>query len=183
MLFDHMILMVAIEDNLWLTDVGFGDSYLTPLCFTMLEPQERKSGIYRIRKEGEEYLYEVLKPKVVTEEPSREDKSRSDVEEWVSRCKFDLTTRSKKDFKDMLDYHQTNQESPFTYGRICTMATSGGRVTLVGNKLITSTYLGDNKVRKDMKDLGGEEELVKKLEENFGIIKESCLYPEGSVFH
>lgn len=67
----------------------------------MLEPQERKSGIYRIRKEGEEYLYEVLKPKVVTEEPSREDKSRSDVEEWVSRCKFDLTPRSKKDFKDI----------------------------------------------------------------------------------
>lgn len=63
------------------------------------------------------------------------------------------------------------------------MATSCGRVTLVGNKLITSTYLGDNKVRKDMKDLGGEEEVVKKLEENFGINKESCLYPEGSVFH
>lgn len=58
-LFDHMFLTINFGDGLWLTDVGFGDSYLTPLRFSNSpDPQERESGIYRIRKDGEEYWYE-----------------------------------------------------------------------------------------------------------------------------
>ena len=181
--FDHMILMVNIDnDDLWMTDVGFADSYLTPLHFTTLDPQERQSGIYRIRKKGEEYLYEAKNAKIITEgfqEFGREGESGSDDEKWASRCKFDLIPRTREDFKDMLLYHQTHEDSPFTHGRICTMAKPWGRITLAGNKLVTSTYLGDNKVRKETKELvGGEEEIVKELEEKFGIRKESCLYPE-----
>ena len=64
-LFDHMLFMINFEDDLWLTDVAFGDSSLTPLRFTGTpDPQERESGIYRIRKDGEEYWYEE-KAKVV----------------------------------------------------------------------------------------------------------------------
>lgn len=105
-------------------------------------------------------------------------------DQWEARCKFDLRPRTTEDFSDMLLYHQTNAESPFTHGRICTMAMPWGRITLAGSKVVTSTYLGDNKVRKETKELqGGEEEIVKELEQKFGIRREACFYPEGSVFY
>ena len=181
--FDHMILMINIEDSLWLTDVAFADSYFTPLRFTVSDPQEQQSGIYRIRKDGEEYLYEE-KVKVIVDKFGREEQSDTALDEWAPRCKFNLIARTIDDFNEMLQYHQTNPESPFTHDRICTMATPSGRITLAGSKVITSTYLGNNKFRKETKELlGGEEEIVKELEHNFGIRREACLYPEGSMFY
>ena len=179
---DHMVLTINIEDGLWLTDVAFGDSCLTPLRFTdSPDPQERESGIYRIRKDGEECWYEE-KVKVIVDD---EGQSASTHDQWEARLKFDLRPRTTEDFNDMLLYHQTNAESPFTHGRICTMAMPRGRITLAGSKVVTSTYLGDNKVRKETKELqGGEEEIVKELEQKFGIRREACFYPEGdSVFY
>ena len=185
-LFDHMLFMINFEDDLWLTDVAFGDSSLTPLRFSdSSDPQERESGIYRIRKDGEEYWYEE-KVKVVVNEFGHEEQSASTHDEWEAShsYKFDLIPRAREDFNDMLLYHQTNPESPFTHDRICTMAMPWGRVTLAGSKLVTSTYLGDNKVRKETKELqGGEEEIVKELEQKFGIRREACFYPEGSMFY
>ena len=64
------------------------------------------------------------------------------------------------------------------------MAMPWGRVTLTGSKVVTSTYLRDNKVRKETKEIqGGEEEIVKELEQKFGIRREACFYPEGSMFY
>ena len=55
--FDHMILAISIEDGLWLSDVGFGDAFLTPLRFSDFpDPQEQESGIYRLRKDGDEFV-------------------------------------------------------------------------------------------------------------------------------
>ena len=50
--FDHRILMVNIEDELWLTDVAFGDAFRTPLRFTGLadDHQEQQSGTYEFDK-------------------------------------------------------------------------------------------------------------------------------------
>ncbi|PFX19247.1 Arylamine N-acetyltransferase, pineal gland isozyme NAT-3 [Stylophora pistillata] len=143
--FDHMILVVNIEGALWLTDVGFGDSFLTPLLFgCSADQQEQSSGTYRIRKEGDRCFYE--------------EKVKTIVDEF-------------------------DPKSPFTHDRICTMAKPWGRITFSGNKVTKSTYLGDNKIRKETKELlGGEEEIVKELEQQFGIKKESCLYPEGSMY-
>jgi len=64
------------------------------------------------------------------------------------------------------------------------MAMPCGRITLAGSKVVTKTFLGHNKVRKETKELqGGEEEIVKELEQKFGIRREACFYPEGSVFY
>ncbi|XP_078356146.1 arylamine N-acetyltransferase 1-like [Oculina patagonica] len=176
-----MIVMINIEDALWLTDVVA--TILTPLRFKMSDPQEQESGIYRIRKEGEDYFIDE-KVKVIVDEFGQEEQSATSLDGWASKCKFDLIARATEDFSEMLNYHQTNPESPFTHDRICTMATPWGRITLAGNKVVTSTYLGENKVRKVTKELlGGEEEIVKELEQNFGISKEACLYPEGSMFY
>jgi len=59
-----------------------------------------------------------------------------------------------------------------------------GRVTLSGSKLATTTYLEDNKVKKETKELvGGEEEVVKELRQKFGIRRDTCFYPEESMFY
>ena len=183
--FDHIVLTINIEDDLWLTDVGFGDSYLTPLRFHGL-PDDQQSGIYRIRKDGEKYNFEE-KVKIIVDEFGKEIMSKeafSTESGWAPRYKFDLIPRTTGNFHEMLLYHQTDAKSAFTHDRICTMATPWGRVTLSGSKVITSTYLGDNKVKKETKELlGGEEEIVKELEEKFGIRREACLYPEGSMFY
>ena len=185
--FDHMILVVNIEDELWLSDAGFGDAFLTPLrvgCSP--DEQEQHSGTYRIRRDGDQYFYEE-KVKTIVDEFGREENAKENFSTdtgWAIRYRFDLIPRKIRDFHKMLLFHQTEEKSPFTHDRICTMAKPWGRITLAGNKLVTSTYLGDNKVRKETKELlGGEEEIVKELEEKFGIRKESCLYPEGSMYH
>ena len=80
----------------------------------------------------------------------------------------------------MLEYHQTNDKSPFTHDRICTVAKPWGRVTLSGHKIVITRFLEDNKVKKESRNVeGGEDEVVKELEEAFGIRKDSCFYPEG----
>ncbi|KAJ7323124.1 arylamine N-acetyltransferase 1 [Desmophyllum pertusum] len=182
---DHVVPTISIEDDLWMSDLSFGDACLTPLRFSGL-PQKQQSGIYRIRKDRENYFFEE-KVKIIVDEFGHEEmaKERFLTEPgWAPRYKFDLIPRTTGNFHERLLYHQTDTRSAFTHDRICTMAKPWGRVTLSGSKVITSTYLGDNKVKKETKELlGGEEEIVKELEEKFGIRREACLYPEGSMLY
>ncbi|XP_020625133.1 arylamine N-acetyltransferase, pineal gland isozyme NAT-3-like [Orbicella faveolata] len=185
--FDHMILTVEIEDCTWLSDVAFGDSYITPLRFSgSADPQVQQSGVYRIRRDGDDYFVED-RIKIIVDNSGREEVAKETFTtdaEWTPRYKFDVIPRTADDFHERLLYHQTHPESLFTHDRICTIAMPWGRVTLAGSKVVTSTYLGDNKVRKETKALqGGEEEIVKELEQKFGIRREACFYPEGSVFY
>ncbi|XP_078371423.1 arylamine N-acetyltransferase, pineal gland isozyme NAT-10-like [Oculina patagonica] len=184
---DHEILAINIGNELWLTDVGFGGSYLRPIRFSALpDPQEQQSGIYRFRKDGDEFFYEE-KIIIIVDELGREERVKESFTtdpECAPRYKFDLIPRTVWDFYDKLRFHETDTRSPFTHDRICTMATPSGRITLAGSKVITSTYLGDNKISKETKELlGGEEEIVKELEQKFGIRREACFYPDGSMFY
>lgn len=44
--YDHLALRVDLEDQAWLVDVGFGDSFLTPLKIVVAEPQPQASGTF-----------------------------------------------------------------------------------------------------------------------------------------
>jgi len=183
--FDHRLLMVDIGDELWLTDVGFGDAFWTPLRFRGLgEHQEQTSGTYRIREDGDDdYFYEE-RVKTNVDELGREAMAKEHFStpgdpNWVPRYKFDLIPRKTEDFLKMLTYHQTCPSARFNHGLICSLAKPWGRVTLSGSKLVTTKYLGDNKVKKETRELvGGEEEVVKELEEKFGIRRDTGFYPE-----
>lgn len=187
--FDHQVLMVRIEDELWLTDVAFGDSFWKPLRLSGLaEDQEQESGTYRIRKDGDFYMYEE-KAKIIVNEIGREEVAKEPFgvpgdPMWATRYRFDRIPRKIQHYHKMLDYHQTDASSPFTHDRVCTIAKPWGRLTVLGNKLVTTTYLGGNKIKKASMELtGGEEEVVKELEQKFGIRRESCLYPKDSIFY
>jgi N-hydroxyarylamine O-acetyltransferase len=57
---------------------------------------------------------------------------------WRPQYQFTLQPRALADFLPMCDFQQSSPESHFTQQRICTRATSDGRITLSDNRLIVT---------------------------------------------
>jgi N-hydroxyarylamine O-acetyltransferase len=150
--FDHLTLQVqcpAEVGSVWLADVGFGDSFLEPLCFA--ERGEQRDGLraYRIEHGG------------VTRWVWERDYDGT----WARQYCFDLQPRQLSDFAEMCVWQQTSPESSFTQRRVCTRATPDGRITLSDMCLITTAH-----GRRDERLLDGEEEYRGILREKFGIV-------------
>lgn len=145
--FDHMTLLVNLEQR-WLADVGFGDSFREPLLVDQPGEQAQRERSYRLVSEGEQLLI-----------MQRENRA-----EWKPQYRFTLQPFSYADFAGMCHYHQTSPESHFTSKRICTLATSTGRVTLSDLRLIITTAN-----ERQERELADEEEYTKLLRELFGI--------------
>jgi N-hydroxyarylamine O-acetyltransferase len=145
--FDHLTLRVDLDEP-WLADVGFGDSFLEPL---LLEPE-------REQKDGGRVFRLCERENVVTLEMREEGK------DWKRQYSFTQEPRTLGDFADMCRYHQTSPESHFTQKRICTLATSDGRVTLADYKLIV-TRNGNREERL----LGSEDEWRAALKQHFEV--------------
>ena len=146
--FDHLTLRVDL-DELWLADVGFGDSFLEPMRLKTDIEQKDSAGIFRlVDYDGRIHMEK--------EEP---------VGTWKPQYSFTLQPRQLEEFVGMCHYHQTSSASSFTRNRICSRATLTGRITLSNLKLITT----ENGHRKEML-LESEEEWLVALREQFGII-------------
>jgi N-hydroxyarylamine O-acetyltransferase len=66
----------------------------------------------------------------------------------------------------MCRYHQTSPESHFTKGRICSLATPNGRISLSEMRLITTSNDGERNERT----LASEEEYAAALRDQFGVV-------------
>ena len=106
--FDHMTLLVTIDNTRWLADVGFGDSFLHPLNL------DGDNGEFEIVR-GEEWGVR-----------------RNGRTEYL----FTLEPRELHEFAPMCEYQQHSPASGFTKKRVCSRATEWGRVTLSDAKLI-----------------------------------------------
>jgi N-hydroxyarylamine O-acetyltransferase len=146
--FDHLALRVDLDEP-WLVDVGFGDGFGLPLSLNDTGEQEQGGRLYRIIVDGE---YRVLQ--------------RRDPDDWTSQYRFTLRPRTLEDFADRCRFHQTSPESHFTRGRICTLATPEGRVTLSGLRLIVTTG-----AERTERWLAGEAEYAAVLRQTFGVIE------------
>jgi N-hydroxyarylamine O-acetyltransferase len=147
--FDHLALCVEREDP-WLVDVGFGNGFRLPVRLNDEADQPQGASSYRIAKEGE---YRVL---------LRRDEGR----DWTPQYRFTLAPHALPEFNDRCLFHQTSPESHFTQGRICTVATPTGRITLVGMRLIETTPSG-----RTERDLANGVEYAEVLRERFGVIE------------
>ncbi len=146
--FDHLCLRVELEEP-WLVDVGFGESFLEPLRLQTNLEQADPAGTFRImRRRGRLHL----------------EKMELDGG-WKRQYSFTLQPRGLDEFAGMCHYHQTSPESSFTRKRICTRATSDGRITLADMKLIVT-----RNGRRDETMLASEQERNDVLQEQFGII-------------
>ncbi len=146
--FDHMTLRVDLDEP-WLADVGFGDCFLEPLRLQAGPEQIQDGQKFRIREDENSCHVERAQP----------DGS------WKGEYTFSLVPRLLDEFAPMCHYHQTSSESPFTRKRICSKATTDGRITLADRKLII-TRRGNREERM----LDSEEEWQAALQKYFQIV-------------
>jgi N-hydroxyarylamine O-acetyltransferase len=147
--FDHMPLMVTLAER-WLVDVGFGDCFREPLLLDERGDQVQGKLAYRIEDAGDGYL--VLQRRGLDGA-------------WRAQYRFRLEPHVYADYGSMCRYHESSPESWFAQGRICTLPTEDGRVTLSEMRLITTR--GGNRAEKELRS---EAEYAEVLRDVFGIL-------------
>jgi N-hydroxyarylamine O-acetyltransferase len=147
-IFDHMTLMVTLEER-WLVDVGFGDSFLEPLLLDARVDQVQGTRAFRIVDDAD---YLILR-------------RRNHDGDWESQYRFTLQPYSFLDYEEMCHFHQTSPDSHFTKGRICSLATEDGRISLSEMRLITTN--GQLREERTLKD---QDEYDRVLRDQFGIV-------------
>ena len=148
--FDHMTLMVMLAER-WLSDVGFGDSFLEPLLLDSREEQVQGTRSFRIVEDGD-YLIMMR---------------RNEGSDWEPQYRFTLQPYTFPDYEETCIYHQTSPDSHFTRNRICSLATDDGRVTLSDMRLITTS--GPQQLRHEQ-TLTTQEDYDRILHDRFGIV-------------
>jgi|ERR1051326_2459885 N-hydroxyarylamine O-acetyltransferase len=115
--FDHMTLLVRIDGERWIADVGFGECFLHPLRLDERGEQRDPAGTFRIEQvDARDWLLSSEKPEYL----------------------FSLEPHTLADYAAMCRYHQTSPRSSFTQKRVCTLATPRGRITLRDDRLIVT---------------------------------------------
>ena len=149
--FDHMALLVNVENRTWLVDVGFGDFSSRPLEFRLNEPREDATGMYLFQqRRGGNFMISRY---------SEKDR------EYIPQYAFSTAARRLQDFEAMCLYHQTSPESHFTRHTVCSIATATGRTTLTQDRLIVTAH-----GRREESAIGNEREFRRVLLEHFRIM-------------
>jgi N-hydroxyarylamine O-acetyltransferase len=118
--FDHMAIIVSIEGDNYLIDVGFGEFAFSPVKVESDKETDDPRGIFKIELFDDNY-------KVV--------KKKNAEGEFIPEYIFSEKERQIEEFYPMCYYHQTSKESHFTHKRICSLPTQYGRITLTGKTL------------------------------------------------
>ena len=147
--FDHMTLRVGLNQQRWLADVGFGDSFIEPLPLVANSEHQQREHRYRLVSDSHERL--VLERAL-------------DDEAWQPQYRFAQQAYQYSDYEEMCSYHQTSPESHFTRQRICSRLTPRGRVSLSDMRFIMT----ENGVRSERVLNEGEYHEV--LQQEFGIV-------------
>jgi N-hydroxyarylamine O-acetyltransferase len=119
--FDHMTLLVEIDGDEWLADVGFGDSFLRPPRFVEGEVHEEPEYRYRLNRHESYWHLE---------------RAARDQGDYVAQYRFTTTPRRLADYRGGCEYHQTSPDSTFTQKVVATRALEEGRVTVTRDRII-----------------------------------------------
>ena len=147
--FDHMTLVVGLEER-WVVDVGFGDSSRKPLA---LDGGARNDGFGDYQIGCDEEGRRVLRRKDLSDGA------------WRDLYRFDLEPRVLGDYAEMCRWQQTSPDSFFAKGRLCSLALPDGRITISGDRLITT----EDGVKTE-RELADEADYRAVLRERFGIV-------------
>lgn len=147
--FDHLALLVKIQNVNYLVDVGFGEAFLEPLKFEIGKTQTQFGRAFKIIQVDDKN-YKLLKS--------------DDCENFTDKYLFSLTPRKLSDFEEMCKFHQTSPNSTFTQKLICTKATPTGRMSLTNSKFIET----QNGLKTEM-EIKNEIEIKNYLKQKFEI--------------
>jgi N-hydroxyarylamine O-acetyltransferase len=146
--FAHMALMVTLDER-WLVDVGFGDSFRQPLLLDNPNEQAQVGASYQIAPDGEGYILS----------------ERKQGGQWEPQYRYRLRPYQYADFLEMCEFQQYSLESHFRKGRVCSLATMDGRISLSELKFIKTALDG----RREEQLLENETAYLNTLREQFGI--------------
>ncbi|SHG19579.1 arylamine N-acetyltransferase family protein [Flagellimonas flava] len=145
--YDHLVLLVTLENQDFLVDVGFGKFSLHPLPITFGEVISDRYGQFSFDHYNSSYIRvneiqnDLVSPQYIFSTQERE------LIEFKARCK----------------YHQSCKESHFTQKKVISIAKENGRVTL------NNTQLKISQSGKERLIEFNEEEFESKLKEYFHI--------------
>lgn len=114
----HATILVHVDKQPYLVDVGFGDSVRKPIPLTG-EIVEDAGGTYRVEQlDG------------ITYDLQKQEKT------WKTKYRFTTDEKKLEQFGPMCQFNQTSPNSPFTKTNLTTIATKTGRITLSGTTLV-----------------------------------------------
>ncbi|MDW5416354.1 arylamine N-acetyltransferase [Iodobacter sp. CM08] len=143
--FDHLLLLITLEGQQFIADVGFGDSFQIPLS---IHSPANESAAYQIMHS--DIIYTVMQ--------------RKSNQEYKPQYKFTLNTYAISDFFDMCLYQQTSPASHFTQKSVCSIATLEGRNT-ISNGCVIQTKHG----HRTIYHINGSTEYRQLLQQHFQI--------------
>ncbi|MEM7802297.1 MAG: arylamine N-acetyltransferase, partial [Chloroflexota bacterium] len=147
--FDHMTLLVTLNER-WLVDVGFGETFLQPLRLDSTDVNVQDNGEYQLKPEGDGFIMYENRPG----------------KDWAPGLRFTTQPYEYANFVDRCHFQQYSPDSTFKKGRICSLATLTGRISLSELKFITTVF-GGGRVARELAD---EAEFSAVLKAYFGII-------------
>ncbi|MFY0601007.1 MAG: arylamine N-acetyltransferase [Cyclobacteriaceae bacterium] len=147
--FDHILVVVSLNDELWLVDVGFGNLFVEPKKLVFNTPQLDYNFYYKFETDPDENW--ILKK-------SRDNSAYNPI------YRFDLRPRNLIEFLPMCNYHQESEKSIFTQNKLITQLFKNGRITLTDRKLKLELN-GET----EEKPILNQDEFLSKLEHHFGI--------------
>jgi N-hydroxyarylamine O-acetyltransferase len=118
--FDHLAIIVLLNEKEYIVDVGFGEFAFGPLLIHPGAAQTDERGIFVIEKF--DAAYSVVR------------KQQNDGL-WKNEYIFSDTARTLLDFSGMCHYHQQSPESHFTKKMLCSLPVENGRITLTNGVL------------------------------------------------
>lgn len=143
----HMLLLIEIDDQKYIADVGFGGQTLTaPLQLKTDIEQKTPHEPYRLIKKEENYLMQTLIK-----------------DEWKDVYQFDLKENFRADYQVTNWYLSNHPESHFVTGLIAARPEPGRRYVLRDNRFSIHYTNGGTQKRY----LKTAEEILKVLEDTF----------------
>ncbi|MES2850368.1 MAG: arylamine N-acetyltransferase [Bacteroidota bacterium] len=133
--YDHLAVLVKIDDKEYLTDVGFGEFAFSPLEINIGKIQHDQRGDFIVEKQEDDYY-----------RASKSGNSQN-IPEYI----FMPVVRQLNEFAEMCQYHQTNPGSHFKQKALITMPTENGRITIADTclKITESGNIINEKVLDD----------------------------------
>lgn len=146
---EHIALIVHIEGERYLADVGFGDCFLEPLRLVAQEEQLVHGKNYRVIESESSHEW-------IMQEKSEDD--------WTNGYAFELHPRELRDFAEMCDWTQVSADSGFTQRLVCSKAVQNGRITIANMRLIRT-----QSAVKEEQNLSTSQDFAQALAEHFQI--------------
>ncbi|WP_405859452.1 arylamine N-acetyltransferase [Streptomyces sp. NBC_01515] len=164
--YDHLALRVrTVDGGAWLADVGFGTHSHYPLAFEERGEQEDPGGTFSVVASGPDAAGVRSGESgagAVSGEAADLDVARNGGPEY----RLEVRPRVLADFVAGAWWHSTSPASHFTRSLVCSrLLEDGGRITLAGRTLTTTSGEGT----RDVRELTTDEEVLALYREQFGI--------------